>query len=235
MPAWYLPRTMARDAVAEPRGPRALTVYVAVSVLCLIWGSTWLVIREGLRDLPPFYSAGVRFSVAAVLMLALAPVLARREGGDKPPPWLWISSGIFNFAVAYAVVYWCEQTLPSGLVSLLWAVFPMLVAVSGHFLLPGERLRGRQWLGFVVGFVGVGLLFRTDLAGLSPDAATTGALLMLSPIAACIGNTLVKRHGQDVSSAWLNRNGMALAAVLLLALASLTEVDASVRWTPRAL
>jgi drug/metabolite transporter (DMT)-like permease len=56
-----------------------------IALLCLVWGSTWIVIAGGLRDLPPFTSAAARFVVAALVMSAIAPALGRREGGSIPP------------------------------------------------------------------------------------------------------------------------------------------------------
>jgi drug/metabolite transporter (DMT)-like permease len=206
-----------------------------MGLLCLIWGSTWLVIREGLRDLPPFTSAGVRFAVAAAVMVLVAPRLAQREGGHAPPFSLTLAMGVCNFSVPYGIVYWSEQFLPSGLVSVLWSVFPMLMAVSGHLWLPGERLCPRQWVGFVFGLVGIALLFATDLAQIGAEAIPVGLILLISPAISAVGTTLVKRHGEHVSSVLLNRNGMLLGAVLLLATAQLSEADRAVRWSPAAI
>lgn len=213
--------------------PSPLVLNLVVAVLCMIWGSTWLVIREGLEDLPAFTSASARFALAGVAMIALAPVIRKREGGGAPPAWLWITVGAFNFTVSYAVVYWCEQTLPSGLVSVLWAVFPMMMAISGHLFLPGERLKGLQWLGFVAGFAGIVLLFRTDVSSFA-DGVVAGLVLLISPFVSVVGSTLVKRFGENSSSAILNRNAMLVAAACLGVLALFTERGQSVAWTGRA-
>ena len=137
------------------RRPSKFAVNASIALLCLLWGSTWIVIQAGLRDLPPVTSGGARFVVAGAAMCVLAALLGKREGGAKPPAWLWITLGLCNFAVSYGIVYRTETLLPSGLVSLLWGVFPMLMALSSHFFLPGERLHGAQWLGFVVGLLGL--------------------------------------------------------------------------------
>jgi drug/metabolite transporter (DMT)-like permease len=215
--------------------PRGLVGAAAVAAMCLIWGSTWLVIREGLRDLPPFTSAGVRFVVAGAAMTLIAPLVRRLEGGRPPPAWLWIVVGLTNFATSFGIVYWCETRLPSGLVSVLWSVFPLLMAVAGHFLLPGERLRVVHAAGFVSGFAGVALLFATDLGTLGAGARLAAALLLVSPVVSTVGTALIKRFGRDVSGSLLNRNAMLLGALVLLLLAVLVERRAPVRWSARAL
>ena len=148
----------------DPGGPGLLVTNLSIALLCLVWGSTWFVIREGLEDLPPFTSAGARFALAAAIMFCVSPVLARREGGRVPPLGLVFVMGLMNFAASYGIVYWSETRLPSGLVALLWAVYPMLMGAIGHVYLPGESLVPRQWLGLGVGFLGVLLLFWTDVS-----------------------------------------------------------------------
>ena len=191
-------------------------------------------IEGGLDDLPPFTAAAARFLLAAAGMTALAAWLARREGGGRPPLRLSLVLGSTNFALSYAVVYWTETRLPSGLVSVLWAVYPMAQALLGHRYLPGERLAPSQFAGFGLGFLGVVLLFLTDLREIGPGAAGAGAVLLVSPLAAALGTTYVKKHGAAASSLRLNRNGMWLGAGLLALAALLFERHAPARWTPKA-
>jgi drug/metabolite transporter (DMT)-like permease len=206
-----------------------------VGVLCLIWGSTWIVIKGGLRDLPPFTSAGVRFALAAMVMVSVAAALHRKEGGRRPPTWLWLVQGTTNFAIPYGVVYHTETVLPSGLVALLWGVYPMLQAVAGHWFLPGERLRPAQFAGFGAAFAGLVLLFRTDIRGFGPDGVPTALVLFISPLTVVVGTTLIKRYGGPVSSTLLNRNGMLVGAVLLLGVAAASERGQPATWTGPAI
>jgi len=219
------------SAPSAQHPPSNLVVVLLIALLCLVWGSTWLVIAGGLRDLPPFTGAATRFVVAALLMSAIAPSLARREGGTKPALGLSLAVGLLNFAASYGIVYWGETRLPSGLASILWSVFPMLMAISGAWFLAGERISKRQALGFAIGFAGVALLFATDLRALSNDAVLTGLVFLLSPIVSCVGTTILKKHGKHTSSALLNRNAMWIGALVLGVLALSCELPTEARWT----
>lgn len=219
----------------QSSAPSRLVVALCFALLCLIWGSTWVVIKGGLDDLPPFRSAAWRFVLAAVLMLAIAPSIARREGGRAPTLGLSFVQGTTNFALSYGIVYWAETILPSGLVSVLWAVYPLLMGLAGHFFLSGERLGRVQAIAFVVGFAGVALLFRNDLALAGPESIYAGAILLLSPLLCAIGTTLIKRAGPGISAAYLNRNGLVIGAGMLLAYAFLFERDVEVNLTGAAI
>ncbi len=214
--------------------PSRRALLLAFVVMCAIWSSTWLVIKEGLTDLPPLRAAAMRFSLAALVFAGLAPWLHRKEGGARPTWSLRLGMGLLNFAASYGIVYWGETVLPSGLASVLWATFPMMVAVVGHFALPEESLSRRQAAGFAIAFAGVGLLFVEDLAAIGPEATRVGALFLLSPLASAFGNIQVKRRGSDTSSALLNRDGMVIGALALWLATFALEPGASLHWTPRA-
>jgi drug/metabolite transporter (DMT)-like permease len=178
-------------------------------MLCLVWSSTWWVIRICLEEQPPLSSAAVRFVIAGLAMAVVTPYLRKRENAPPPPPWLWIVCGITNFGAGYGILYCAETVVPSGIAAVLWAIFPLLMAGSAVCFL-GERLRGRQWLGFAVSFAGIVSVFGSDLGGIEPGNIRFAWLLLLSPVIAAIGTTLVKKYGSQTSSVVLNRNGMRL-------------------------
>ena len=106
--------------------PRPAVVFGLMALISAVWGSTWLVIRTGLHDLPPLFAAGVRFMVAG-----------GRDGGARAvAPRAWKAArghrrgvvdreqALCQFTGNFALVYWCETVIPSGLVSVLWATFP---------------------------------------------------------------------------------------------------------------
>jgi drug/metabolite transporter (DMT)-like permease len=219
-----------------PRGaPSTLLAYVLLALVCLAWGSTWLVIKWGLSDLPPFTSAALRFMLAGSVMAALAPWLVPREGGGRPPRSAVIAQGVCQFAFNYALVYYAETVLPSGLVSVLWSVFPLLIALASHFVTKAERLHAGQWAGGAIAFTGVVVLFITDVSNISRDAIAWGLLVLLAPAAVTGSTLLIKQRAAGASSVLLNRDSMLLGSGLLLVFALLFERDEPRRFSAGAL
>jgi len=215
--------------------PSRMVLQLGVLLLCLIWGSTWLVISEGLEDLPPLTACGLRFLLTGAIFVLVAPRLARIEGGTRPTWSLRWVYAVLILAVPYGVIYWTETLLPSGLVSVLWSVYPILLAFIAHVLLPEERLLPRQWGGLLVGFLGVVSMFWTDVAAIGPEAIPMGLLLLVSPLVSAIGTPLIKRTNAHSSSVLLNRDGTLLGALLVCLAAWALEGDAEIDWTPRAI
>lgn len=214
--------------------PKRWQIAAAMIVLTAIWGSAWLVIKDGLEHLPPLLSAGARFSLAGLVMIAVAAALHAREGGEDPPTWLWLTVGTTNFAIGYGVVYVVQQVLPSGLVSVLWGIYPLMMAVCGHLFLPGERLRPVHGLGFALGFLGLLALFHHDLELLGWRGRSAALVLLISPSASALGTSLLKRHGGGVSSLKLNRNAMLLGGALLLLASTVAREPLRGVWEPSA-
>ena len=132
-------------------------------VLCGIWGSTWLFIKLGLADLPPFTFASIRFIIASAIVFSII----RIRGIELPrarSDWLLLAvTGILSFGFNYGLVFWGEQYITSGLAALLQATTPAFGLVFAHFNLPGERLSWTRIGGVVLGVCGVAVVL--DLRG----------------------------------------------------------------------
>src|SRR5436305_526625 len=131
---------------------------VVFLLLCCIWGSTWLFIKLGLRDLPPVSFAAVRFLLASVILFAI--VAARRVRLPRTrSEWALIAgTGVLAFTLNYGLVFWGEQHISSGLAALLQATIPVFGLLIAHVHLPGERLTAWRMAGALLGVVGVGVI-----------------------------------------------------------------------------
>ena len=208
----------------------------AFLLLTLIWGTTWAVIRLGLEGLPPFTGVALRFLVAGSLLLGLVPVFGVRFTYSRREIGLWLANGGLAFSASYTIVYWAEQHIPSGLAAVLFASYPLFVAILAHAALPGERLTPRAAGGLLLGFAGVAVIFSDDLRALGGDDARAVALVFLgSPVVSAIATVAVKRWGAGIHPLSLTAVPMLLTGIVVGVLAVLFERHVTLTFDLRSL
>ena len=212
--------------------PSALQKGLTIALLISIWGTTWSVIRIGLTGIPPLTGVALRFALAGVLLWGLALAMGLRGPRLRAPLALWWTHGLLSFGVSYGLVYWAEQWVPSGLAAVLFATFPLFVALLAHFFLPGERLRPLAAAGLALGVLGVALVFSEDFAALGgPRVAFAGAVMLLSPFASALAQVAIKKWWAHVHPVPLNAGAMVLAGAVMGLLAAFVERGRPVRFT----
>jgi drug/metabolite transporter (DMT)-like permease len=214
---------------------RVLAVYV---FCCAVWGSTWLVIKVGLRDLPPFHFAAMRMTLACLLMAPFAWRVRGRRPTRTECRWIAVS-GLLQIGLSYALVFTASQWIASGLAAILFCTFPIWVGLFAHFLLPDEPMTVRTLGASALGLAGVGVIQGPEAAAAlsaKPGPLLAGGLLVLaSAIVSSYANVLNKRRFAAVSP-YQNVWGQTLVGSLFLwMLALLTEHGASLRWTTSSL
>ena len=161
--------------------PRNFAAFLLVS---LIWGGTWLVIRDQISSVPPGWSIAYRFVVAAAGMFALAK-LRGEPFRLAPGGWPWVVAlGIFQFSLNFGFVYRAEAYVTSGLVAVIFALLVVPNAVFGRIYL-GQPIRREFVVGSSIAAVGVAMLFAQEYRA-SP--ATLGEVLLGAAL--CIGGIL---------------------------------------------
>ena len=160
-------------------------------LIALIWGSTWLVIKDQISVVPAPWSVTWRFSLAAVAMFALAAL--RREHLLLPGEGLRLAAlfGLFQFNLNFQFVYASERYLTSGLVAVFFALMLVPNAAMARYFL-GARFGMRFVAGSLVALAGIALLllheYRDAPAGM--DVAKGAALVLCAVMCASIGNVL---------------------------------------------
>lgn len=190
-------------------------------LLCVIWGSTWLVIKVGYGGLGPLTVAGVRFTIAAGVLTVLVPLVGARWPRRQAEWTLIVFVGVLLFLGDYGLIYWAEQYIDSGLTAILFGTFPLLTMAFAHLYVPGEHLTRRTLAGGVAASLGVVALFGDRLHF---DASNAGPMAAVIGAAACAAaaNVATKRHGAAIHSAALNASTMGIGALLLFGAAWLT-------------
>jgi drug/metabolite transporter (DMT)-like permease len=203
-----------------------------VVLLCLIWGSTWFAIRVGLESLPPFFSAALRYVIAAGIVAGLAIGQGIRPPAGRRLHAALLALGFLAFALSFGAVYWGEQFVPGGLAAVIFATHPLLVSLVSSRALSDEPLTARKLAGILVGFSGVAVLMLDDVALDHPLAPVGAAVILISPITAAVVNVGVKRFGTGLHVFNLTALPMFYGGVTLLGVSLLAEDWDGIAWTP---
>ncbi len=154
---------------------------LAFAIIYFVWGSTYLAIRVGVREVPPFLLAAMRFLIAGLVLYGW--MIAR---GERPPTGRqWTSASflaILIFVLDYGLVFWAEQRVPSGIAAVMMATIPAFMALSEIIFLGTQRLTVRLTLALLIGIGGVAVLMSRslNLGGAPIDMVGAAALTVAS-------------------------------------------------------
>src|SRR5712691_43868 len=188
----------------------------AFAMLCVVWGSTWLAIRIGLQGAPPFLAASLRFFLAAITLAGVAALLRSKWPANRTEWGLVVFVGIVLFAADYGLIYWGENNgVESGLSAVLFATLPLQTALVANALLDQERLTLQKLLGIALGFVGVLVIFRSQIVSAGLDKAFPMLAIVLSSSCAALSTVAVKRWGHGTDPVTFNGLAMGVGALCL--------------------
>ncbi|TMC77687.1 MAG: DMT family transporter [Chloroflexi bacterium] len=206
---------------------RVVAAYVSVA---LIWGSTWAAIKIGVNDVPPFVFAFARALAVAAVLTIIAVALRLPFPRGRRTNTVAVVVGLINIGWSWAIIFWSERFVPSGLVAVFGAAAPVWTAVLAHFLVKGDRLSALKVLGLVLGLGGTVILIGAPETADGIAGLVATALLALMAITWAIAAILQSRFLTNVAPIPTVALGTWASALLLSPLA-LGQVSASVHWT----
>jgi drug/metabolite transporter (DMT)-like permease len=154
-------------------------ILLAFAIIYFVWGSTYLAIRIGVREVPPFLLAAMRFIVAGIVLYGW--MIAHGERSPSGRQWASISViAILIFVLDYGLVFWAEVRVPSGITAVMMATIPLFMALSEIALLRTQRLTPRLALALLIGIAGVTVLVSRslNLGGIAIDSVGAAALII---------------------------------------------------------
>jgi len=195
--------------------PRTWQKLLAFAIIYFVWGSTFLAIRVGVREVPPFLFAAMRFLLAG-LSLYLWMIV---RGERSPTPRQWLSAfaiAVLAFVFDYGLLFWAEQRVPSGLAAVMLATIPAFMALSEIVLLGTQRFTLRLGSALLIGLAGVAVLVSHSLNLGGAPIDTTGAVaLIIASISWSLASALTRKLPLP-SSKVMNSGAQMLAGGILL-------------------
>ena len=204
-------------------------------VLGTIWGSTWLFIKVGLDSgLPPITFAGIRFVVASVPLVLWLLIRRVRLPRTRAEWRLMVVTGLLTFTLNYALVFWGESHISSGLAAILYTNFPLFGIVLAHFMLPEEPMTWRKVGGVVLAGVGVALIFWNQIALKGPLALAGAAAIVVACLGTAYADVVIKKSGTHIDPVTLTAVQMVVGWVPLVAVGVALEGNPlAFPWTAR--
>jgi drug/metabolite transporter (DMT)-like permease len=191
-------------------------------MIYFVWGSTYLAIRIGVQEMPPFLMAGLRFTAAGFVMY-----LWMRFSGTPSPTWRqWKGVtllGSLMFLLDYACLFWAEQRIPSGITAVILAMIPVCITLLEIIFLRTQALGVQLVSGLVAGILGVGVLANPWASlGEAPLDHRGVIALLVACVGWSVGTIVTKRLILPASKPMSAATQMLTGGVQLLILAAVS-------------
>jgi len=204
-----------------PSRPRRWKILLAFAIIYFVWGSTFLAIRIGVREVPPLLLAGMRFFTAGIVLYAWM----RATGTASPSRREWASVTLLAaliFLVDYGLVFWAEQRVPSGITAVMLATIPVFTALAEILILRTQRLTVRLGIALVVGLAGVGVLVSRSVSfGDAPIERSGAIALVVGAISWSLASVLARKLSLPQSKVMSSGAQMLVGGILLTVAAAM--------------
>jgi drug/metabolite transporter (DMT)-like permease len=208
------------DLQAQPRPHRWKTL-LAFAIIYFVWGSTFLAIRVGVREVPPLLLAGMRFFAAGIVLYGWM----RATGTASPTRREWASATLLAaliFLVDYGLVFWAEQRVPSGITAVMLATIPVFTALAEILILRTQRLTFRLGIALLVGLAGVAVLVSRFVSfGDAPIERSGAIALVVGAISWSLASVLARKLSLPQSKVMSSGAQMLVGGILLMVAAAI--------------
>jgi drug/metabolite transporter (DMT)-like permease len=197
---------------------------LAFAIIYFVWGSTFLAIRVGVHEVPPFLLAAMRFLVAGLVLYGW--MIAQGEPSPSRRQWMSASLlAVLIFVIDYGLLFWAEQRVPSGIAAVMMATIALFMALSEIIFLGTQKLTIRLGLALLIGIAGVAVLMSRSLnLGGAPIDSVGAVALIIASISWSIASVLTRKLPLPTSKVMSSGAQMLAGGVLLtLTAASLGE------------
>ncbi|MEK6782685.1 MAG: EamA family transporter [Bacteroidota bacterium] len=210
--------------------------YLCLAGICLIWGTTFLAIRIGVKDFPPFLFAAIRQISAGLLLSAFVALTQKPNHLTLKYLTQMAVMGFLMITLSNGLVSWAEVFVDSGIAAIICSLMPVLVILINLSVNRSELPNSMIIVGVIIGLVGIVLIFSEHLQNFTNSNYTIGILLIfIATVSWAVGSILVRRVNQN-SNLFQNAGiQMIFGGVWCLPLSFLFDDLTFVHWTSATL
>ncbi len=208
-------------------------IWVALLLLYIVWGSTYLGIKVAIETIPPFFHGAVRFLVSGVILL----VWQKAAGQAMPTRKQWISAGIIGtllLAGGNGLVSWAEQFIPSGIAALVIATVPLSLVIMEGLRPGGVKPTWQAIVGLVIGFIGIFILAGpAEISGSTTELNPFGVIALLSATVLWASGSIYSKSADLPKASLVSTGAQMLLGSVSLLIVSLSTGELN-GWDPTA-
>ena len=201
--------------------------WLGMMALVIMFGSAFMFTKIAVQEYPPTIVAAGRIIIAAILLVIFS-IIRRDSFAFIKRHWhLLIALAIFGNCLPFYLISWGQQTVDSSIAGILMAIMPLTTIVLAHFFVPDEPLTINRIIGFLLGFVGIIVLF-APRAFVNFEADVNWFLAMLAILAGAICyavNTIIAKRLPNESLVAMSAAVLVVASLIMLPTTLLSNQD----------
>ena len=206
-----------------------LKAYLALAFICIVWGTTYLAVRVGVQNFPPFLFMGLRQTLAGFLLMAFVVLSGKRQQLRWCVFRQQLIPGICMITFGNGVIAWAVQYIPSGIAALICSMIPLYVILINFLIDRKERLNWQIILGTAMGLAGIILIFKDHLAELHNREYLAGIVITIAACISWAAGTIYAKKNKSASDPILDASiQLFIGGAGLLIMSSLLEQRTSI-------
>jgi drug/metabolite transporter (DMT)-like permease len=179
---------------------RQTKAYIALIFICIVWGTTYLGIRMAVMHYPAFLFAAIRQVASAAIIIAIGLAISRKVDLSRSNLVHQAVVGFLLITVGNGLVTWGERSVPSGIAALICSLMPLVSVIASLVIYKEEKVNMFIVIGMIVGFAGVGLIFKDDVSGITNKAYLVGILAtFIATSSWAIGSIINKKRKSGIN------------------------------------
>jgi drug/metabolite transporter (DMT)-like permease len=177
---------------------RNIWAYLALGAVCVIWGTTYLVLRIGVMQFPPFLFSLIRFLFAGPILVGIMLTIGKSRWPDRKTLFNQALCGLLMVTLGVSVVGWAEMYVSSSVAAVICSVMPIWTILINLIVSKEERPNWLILFGALTGLTGIVLIFGEHLVEFSDPNYRTGIILIfISNLCWAIGSNYIKRKNTN--------------------------------------
>jgi drug/metabolite transporter (DMT)-like permease len=205
--------------------------YLALAAVCIVWGTTYLVLRIGVTQFPPFLFSMIRFLAAGPILILFMLTIGKAPLPDRKTLFNQAVCGLLMVTLGISMVGWAEVYISSGVAAIVCSMMPIWTVLINVLFTKDEKPNWLIVLGLAMGLAGIIMIFGEHLTEFSNANYTKGIVLTFAAnLCWAIGSIWIKKKNQD-SNPFMNAGlQMFFGGLFLIPFSLLLDDYSKVQW-----